>query len=131
MTVQPETITRRGLFPNRAHTHIAYMNRIAIALALSIGLALPVAAQEGRDDMKDGFSLFGEGARLMLRGLMSELAPMLEDMEGVLSDLSAYHAPEVLPNGDIILRRKVPPAPDAAPDGAPGQEREPAEEIDI
>lgn len=72
--------------------------------------------------MAQGFSLLEEGARLMLRGLMAELEPMLSDLEGALSDLSAYHAPEVLPNGDILLRRKVPLAPETPAEPAPGEE---------
>jgi hypothetical protein len=111
------------------------MKHIGSALVLSIGLAVPVAAQDadGRGDMEQGFSLLEEGTRLMLRGLMSELGPVLEDMEGALSDLSAYHAPEVLPNGDILLRRKVPLEPEAKPDAAPDTESDdaPPEEIDI
>ncbi len=39
---------------------------------------------------------------------MQELGPALLELEGRLIDLQSYHAPEVLPNGDIIIRRKVP-----------------------
>lgn len=105
------------------------MRKNAVAIFLSLALALPVAAQtdavpdrQPPGDVEQGFSLLGEGARLMLRGLMAEVEPMLSDMEGAISDLSAYHPPEVLPNGDIILRRKVPvdpetPAPEVPPPG--------------
>ncbi len=76
--------------------------------------------------MKEGASLIEEGARLLLRGLMSEMEPSLDElsrdmqefaenaqpamreMMRLLGDLSAYHPPEVLPNGDIIIRRKTP-----------------------
>ncbi|MBD3764479.1 MAG: AAA+ family ATPase, partial [Rhodobacterales bacterium] len=60
-----------------------------------------------------------EGARLMLRGLMSELDPTLQEMGRALQELEPalralvetmgdirwYEAPEVLPNGDILIRR--------------------------
>ena len=62
---------------------------------------------------------------MFFRGLMDEMEPALRDLqEGMepalrdlmekLDDLDAYHLPEVLPNGDIIIRRKTPldPAPD-------------------
>lgn len=74
-----------------------------------------------------------EGARLFLRGMMEEAEPamkelqrLVEDMEpamrqfvqemgpalnellGKVDDLSNYHPPEMLPNGDIIMRRKLP-----------------------
>lgn len=91
-----------------------------------------------------------EGARLFFRGLMEEMEPALRGLEGMAGDLepalrqfaqemgpalrdllatvedwSAYEPPVVLPNGDIILRRKPDmPTPDTEP--APG-----AGEIDI
>tara|TARA_B100001939_G_C16645220_1_gene489366 strand:+ start:239 stop:595 length:357 start_codon:yes stop_codon:yes gene_type:complete len=108
------------------------MKRIVLAFALA---TLPVSAV-AQDTEKDGFSLMEEGARLFLRGMMEEAEPALkelqrlvEDMEpamrqfvqemgpalnellGQVDDLSNYHAPEMLPNGDIILRRKVPMPP--------------------
>lgn len=92
---------------------------------------MPLAAQDGGDD--DGFSLMEEGARLFFRGIMEEMKPALDDLQGLaedaqpalrdfvremgpalgeilgrIDDLNAYHAPEVLPNGDIIMRRKTP-----------------------
>ncbi|MEO1551891.1 MAG: hypothetical protein AAFR93_15920 [Pseudomonadota bacterium] len=57
----------------------------------------------------------------LLGGLLDQnLRPFLRDFAGALEglldevgDLSAYEMPEVLPNGDIILRRKqdAPPLP--------------------
>lgn len=114
------------------------MKRIVLAFALA---TLPVSAV-AQDTEKDGFSLMEEGARLFLRGMMEEAEPALkelqrlvEDMEpamrqfvqemgpalnellGQVDDLSNYHAPEMLPNGDIILRRKTPlPPPDMPQD---------------
>jgi hypothetical protein len=85
--------------------------------------AAPVAAQE-EGDISRGTDLLSEGARLLLRGLLDEVEPAMRDMvdaledwniEGLsIDDLSNYHAPEVLPNGDILIRRKEPleaPAP--------------------
>ncbi|KAG1715540.1 hypothetical protein GQR58_000513 [Nymphon striatum] len=85
----------------------------------------PVSAEE------EGLSLMEEGARLFFRGIMQEMEPALEDLQGLAEDMqpamrnfvdnmgpalrdllaevedwSAYEPPEVLPNGDIILRRK-------------------------
>jgi hypothetical protein len=76
---------------------------------------------------EDGFSLMEEGAKLFMRGIMSEMEPALDEMSRALDqvepslrelqpklrelmalvgDLQNYHAPEKLPNGDIIMRRK-------------------------
>jgi hypothetical protein len=95
-------------------------------LALTLA-ATPLAAQEVPKD--EGPSLMEQGARLFLRGLMSEMEPALTDMQGALEeigpklaelkpqidqliamvdDVRNYHMPEKLPNGDILIRRKTP-----------------------
>lgn len=71
-------------------------------------------AQDG--DFDEGLSLIEQGARLLLRGLMAEMEPKLRELERTLDDFGAYHPPEILPNGDIILRRKVPLTPDPEDD---------------
>lgn len=72
--------------------------------------------------MGEGLTLMEEGAKLLFRGLMAEMEPALEDLQGLademapafaelmgmIGDFSNYRAPEVLPNGDIIIRRKLP-----------------------
>ena len=49
-----------------------------------------------------------EALRLFMKGLMQEVEPALDDLGDLLDNLDAYHPPEVLPNGDIIIRRKTP-----------------------
>ena len=41
-----------------------------------------------------------------MRGLAQQLQPMMHDLLDKIDDLDAYHLPEKLPNGDIIIRRK-------------------------
>ena len=103
--------------------------------------------------MEDGFSLMEEGSRLILRGLLDELGPAIEEMEGLsdemrdavqalasemgpalrelialVDEIRYYEAPEVLENGDILIRRK----PDAPPYEAPApEETAPPEEIEL
>jgi hypothetical protein len=69
----------------------------------ALTLSTPVHAEEhqGRD-------LMSEALKLFMKGLMEEMDPAIEGVEGLLDDLSGYHAPEVLPNGDIIIRRRQP-----------------------
>ncbi len=55
----------------------------------------------------------GEAAREMARRFAERLDPMLEKLRALAGDLTAYEAPELLPNGDIIIRRK--PTPQEAP----------------
>lgn len=106
------------------------MKQIVTATILATCLALPAAAQE---ESEDNYNLMEEGAKLFFRGLMDEMEPALRELEGFareiepnlrsfvremgpalrdlmaeVEDWSAYHPPEILPNGDIIIRRKTP-----------------------
>lgn len=57
-----------------------------------------------------------------MQNFLSEMGPALADIAGKVEDWSLYEAPEILPNGDIIIRRKQPnpksPDGDTAPSGA-------------
>ena len=93
------------------------MKKLILIMALS---ASPILAQEA--DTDKGLSLLQEGAGLLLRGMMTDMEPamqdmaesfakaepMLRDLMAMMDDLTNYHAPEVLPNGDILIRRKLP-----------------------
>ena len=68
-----------------------------------LSVATPCLAQEER-----GRDLMAEALRLFMQGFMAEMEPAIDDLELFLQDLNAYHPPEVLPNGDIIIRRKTP-----------------------
>jgi len=127
-----------------------------LVLALSLALlATPVSAQEeGGDaggDVDRGFSLLQEGAQSLFRGLMGEMKPQLDEMQkglgeaaaqlgpklrqflALVDDMSNYGAPERLPNGDIIIRRKVPlePAPEGPQDPDVPTPQEEGGEIDL
>jgi len=100
------------------------MKQIAFISALL--LAAPAAAE---DD--DSMSLMEKGAELFFEGLRQEMEPTLDDLLGLaeefgpamqsffqemgpalaelaaeIEDWSAYEVPEILPNGDIIIRKK-------------------------
>ncbi|MEE4189813.1 MAG: hypothetical protein V2I76_15390 [Roseobacter sp.] len=92
------------------------MKQIAITAVIVALFAAPLAAQQD----EDAPSLLEQGARDFLEGLLLEMEPawqelqrfmeamgpaMLELMDEV-KDWSAYEAPEMLENGDIIIRRK-------------------------
>lgn len=110
------------------------MPRFIAPFAAALLLAAPLAAQED-----DAPSLMRRGAQMFLEGLLEEMGPALQGMQAFVDrmgpalrdlveeveDWSVYEPPEVLPNGDIIIRRK-PPA-DRAPADAPA----PGDEIDI
>ena len=78
-----------------------------LTVTLCLGLATPASAEEP-GNFEEGMTLLGEATRMIMRGLVEEMEPAMRDLSDALTDLNAYHAPEVLPNGDIIIRRKVP-----------------------
>ena len=107
------------------------MKHSVLTVTTACFLAFPALAQDGPEE--DGFSLMEEGAKLFFKGIIQEMEPALEDLRGMaedvgpglkdfmlemgpamadllskIDDLNAYHAPEMLPNGDIIMRRKTP-----------------------
>jgi len=100
------------------------MRNFAASLIV-LALAAPAAAQD------QGPSLMERGAQQFFEGLMQEMEPAIDDLSGLAEDFgpalrgfvqemgphlrtlmeevedwSNYSAPEILPNGDIIIRRK-------------------------
>ncbi|TNF57774.1 MAG: hypothetical protein EP307_13320 [Rhodobacteraceae bacterium] len=114
-------------------------------LPVLICLAAPVPGHVAAEE--EPRSLMERGAEMFLEGLRSEMAPALEDLSGLaerfgpamgeflkemgpalgaildeVKDWSAYHPPEILPNGDILIRRKTEEEMprDETPPGDPG-----------
>lgn len=123
----------------------APIRRLALALALALG-ALPAGAQDGDPEAR---SLMQRGAELFFEGLRQEMQPKLEelqswaerfgpamqsfleemgpafmDMVDEVKDWTRYYPPEMLENGDIIIRRR--PDPESATPGTPdaGEDRQ-------
>ena len=95
------------------------MTRFLTIALLSVALAAPAAAQE-ESETERGFDLLREGSRMILEGILEDMRPMLEEarpffeeemlpflesLGALMDDMTAYEAPERLPNGDIIIRR--------------------------
>lgn len=92
-----------------------HMKQIAPAL---IALCLAAPAAVAADEDINSFSLsdlfaeiesLADEALPMMQDWMAQLAPQLEALGDRIGDLSQYEAPEVLPNGDIIIRKKLGP----------------------
>ena len=117
---------------------LAVLAGLGAASAEEAPAPLPAPAPEAPID--EGFSLLEEGAKLILRGLFDEMGPALEEAQkglaeagerlgpalaqlgALIDDVQNYEAPERLPNGDIVIRRKPgAPAPPPLPEreGAP------------
>ena len=82
---------------------------VAAACILSL-MSAPLLAQgtEEAEPKQFDFEKFADAAREVLDKLTEEVLPLLEDLGEKVGEISEYHAPEVLPNGDIIIRRKTP-----------------------
>ena len=64
------------------------------------------ATEQDWSDFEDLMKRFSEDTQAFLHDWLTELTPMLESLRDKIDDLSNYEKPEVLPNGDIIIRRK-------------------------
>lgn len=106
------------------------MKRFAVIFALAF-TPLPSIAQEA--DIPPALNDLADSMRELLEGFTNDVAPLMEEfseevtpmferLAEELKGLNAYHPPEVLPNGDIIIRRKTPKELDApdAPKTKPG-----------
>jgi hypothetical protein len=100
------------------------MTRLLISACFVFLSAGWAAAEES-----DGPSPMERGLELFLDGLLDEMDPALKDMKSFVEqmgpalqeiledvkDWSSYQPPEIMPNGDIIIRRKTPLEPDEEP----------------
>lgn len=93
------------------------MKQITLTALVALSLALPAAAQTPAPnpdaEISEGFEQLSEGLRRLLGGLLGkadeagdEIGQGWARLIEQLGDLSEYEAPEILPNGDILIRRK-------------------------
>jgi hypothetical protein len=117
--------------------YIGLMKQIIPSATVLALCAAPVLAEDKPDE---GLSLMEEGAKLFFQGILQEMEPAMDDLKAFadtmepamrqfvremgpalaevlkkVDDLTLYHPPEMLPNGDIIMRRKDPKAPIETP----------------
>lgn len=120
--------------PRRAY--MFSMKRIAVIFCAAL---LATSATAEGTDTREGLSLMERGAQMFLRGLLEDMEPAMDELRTLadefgpqmqefmqsmgpaladlinrVDDLAHYEAPEILPNGDIIIRRK-PDAPEYVP----------------
>ena len=107
------------------------MKQGLFAVCVATLLATPGVAQTENEPslMQRGMELFMEGLRQemepalrqfedfadrmepQMREWLDQIGPALAELMSKIDDINAYESPEILPNGDIIIRRK----PDAPP----------------
>lgn len=103
-----------------------------IAAFLCAAISGPVAAQQANPPSFFPQLKLPEQLNDTFRDMMEDLKPTLDQTFELMESFSTfgdprhYHLPEVLPNGDIILRRKEdapaikPVAPEASPNDQKG-----------
>ena len=105
--------------------YITIMKKLTTLAAAALIAMSPTARAEDLDwsEFEKFLEQFSEESRTFLQKWMTEMTPMLESLREKIDDLSNYEAPEVMPNGDIIIRRKPDapdrPAPETEPDETP------------
>jgi len=82
---------------------------LASAMVAALALSVPHTVGAGEPDPHDRWKRAEELARKSLEELKRSL-------DEILQKVPIYGAPEVLPNGDIIIRRRPPAAPETAPE---------------
>jgi hypothetical protein len=79
-------------------------------------VAPPVMDKEQTEvPFAQGLELLRGGAELLLQDLFAEIEPALDGMAEFALELEAYDPPVVLPNGDILIRRKSALEPEETP----------------
>lgn len=71
--------------------------------------------------LKEDLNQLSDALEPSLQALIEEFGPALRDLADKIDDATRYEAPEVLPNGDIIIRRKDDAAPNTDAPSADGQ----------
>ncbi|WP_146344687.1 hypothetical protein [Falsiphaeobacter marinintestinus] len=121
------------------------ISAVLIVAALSVS---PAYAEDPKSDLEQGLELLFDGLREemapaiielgdlarqfgpSMRSFFEEMGPALAEMMTEVQDWSRYEMPEMLPNGDIIIRRKPDPAPEE-PEAEPQEDTAPDRAIDI
>lgn len=87
------------------------MNHLTAIFAAALLAASPLQAEQ-HDAPKsplpsDGeLEQLGDLAESWMKRFADRMSPMVEQLKDMVDDMNAYQTPEMLPNGDIIIRRK-------------------------
>lgn len=90
------------------------MKRFLYIILIPVLMATP-AQSEPKDweELRKSLEQLSEETQEFFESWVDEMGPLLNSLKDKIDDLSQYELPEVLPNGDIIIRRKPKPKPPA------------------
>lgn len=127
-------------YPAARAARMALVSGFALALSLPVSAQVPTvpAPQDTPETapQTQGKSLIEQGAMMLFQGIMTEMAPAINDMTNdmrqttqtlwpamqdlarLMDDIGNYEMPERLENGDIVIRRSAgaPPPPPVGED---------------
>lgn len=103
------------------------LTSFALVILPSLALAEGTEPKPTDSPLSDGFGLLRDGAELLMKDLFAELEPALKGFEAFALELDAYEPPVMLPNGDILIRRKAPKDEGTPADPVPQPPRDPIE----
>jgi len=96
-----------------------FLRSIAIASVLSLPLTGPTFAEpdapldlaqaDSTEDFDEQMNELSDTARRTVEEFVNLIGPMMTRLSRLIDDLPVYQTPEILPNGDILIRRQ--PAP--------------------
>ncbi len=84
------------------------MKQFTALMTAALLTASPLAADDSKSPLptEDELEQLGELAESWMKRFADQMSPMVEQLKSMVDDMNAYQAPEMLPNGDIIIRRK-------------------------
>jgi hypothetical protein len=90
------------------------MKRFVYIALIPVMMAAPAQSDpKDWEELRKGLEELSEGTQEFFESWVEELGPLLNSLRDKIDDLGEYEPPEVLPNGDIIIRRKPKPKPPA------------------
>jgi hypothetical protein len=93
-----------------------------LLIAMTYTLLASPAQSEPKDweELRKNLEKLSEDTQQFFESWVDDLGPLLNSLQDKIDDLGQYELPEVLPNGDIIIRRK--PKPKLPTDQKPSYE---------
>ena len=88
------------------------MKRFLYIALLPALMATPARSDpKNWEELRKNLEQLSEDTQEFFESWVDDLGPLLNSLRDKIDDLSEYEPPEVLPNGDIIIRRKPKPKP--------------------
>ncbi len=90
--------------------YIMHMKRFFYIALIPALIATPAQSDpKDWEELRKGLEELSEDTQKFFESWVDDLGPLLNSLGDKIDDLSDYEKPEVLPNGDIIIRRKPKP----------------------